>query len=188
MTEQGQCKFEHKKIDFKTLSYDCYNTAKSKGFFTTYVGQTHYQFGIVSEYVEAMKAYSSQNWSRLSLHEINYLTNCKDDTLFKYLFEAIVKDTIEDEIADICMRTMSYYVHRGAKEDVCRVKRTSQPIAVQFDKALWNILKTSQYEPCFLLDSVYAIERLCFQYRICLYQHILLKLRYNSLRNYLHKK
>lgn len=102
------------------LSEEIHNNARSKGFYTDEKNIGEMLCLIHSEISEALEADRKGNYTKL---EVNWYlkgladqdfgaTFCNDDK-FKDKFEAFVKNTFEDELADIMIRVMDLAGYKG---------------------------------------------------------------------------
>lgn len=86
-------------MNFNELMQAIHKNAKEKGFWDQPIHFGTSLMLIVSELGEALDADRENRYSTLDLH-INH------DVNFKTLFEKLVKDTVEDELADVVIRVM----------------------------------------------------------------------------------
>lgn len=183
------------KIDNKLRDL-AFNCAKKHGFHNEVHSDKYYLMLIITELSEVVEA------DRKGKHADNlYLLCCdlKDDNEFKHLFELKVKDSFEDELADIFIRCLDFC---GAKnynlddfesipiEPVGFIKNVAEEM-FDFVSLLTNMVsevKTpGDIEACMLLFMA-CIMGLSKQLRINLRLNIEYKMRYNDLRPMLNGK
>ena len=88
------------------LAASCHEAAKGKGFWDKSRETASLLMLIVSELSEAMEADRNLKYSKLpNIERLSALVK-NDDPLFKTTFEERIKDTFEDELADVVIRVM----------------------------------------------------------------------------------
>lgn len=92
------------------LSKEIHNNAKSKGFYDDERNIGEVLALIHSEVSEALEADRKNHYTSSSVSEISLE---KDNNLFKSKFEENIKNTFEDELADILIRVMDLAGYRG---------------------------------------------------------------------------
>ncbi|MGB0850284.1 MAG: hypothetical protein ACPGTP_03490 [Bacteroidia bacterium] len=92
------------------LSTEIHETAKSKGFYDGERNIGEVLALIHSEVSEALEADRKNHYTRTELSQIVQET---DNEVFKSKFEESIKNTFEDELADILIRVMDLAGYRG---------------------------------------------------------------------------
>ena len=102
------------------LSQQIHENAKSKGFYEGEKNTGEMLCLIHSEVSEALEAdrkgkftVLSEDWHLQGMANKNFGKTFSDDDVFKMRFEDSVKDTFEDELADIMIRVMDLAAYRG---------------------------------------------------------------------------
>lgn len=101
-------KFE---IMINTLSKQIHENAVSKGFFDTERNIGEMLCLIHSEVSEALESDREDRYSKAG--DLNFINGYKLDEMFYHDFTGLVKDTFEDELADIMIRVMDLAAYKG---------------------------------------------------------------------------
>jgi NTP pyrophosphatase (non-canonical NTP hydrolase) len=94
------------------LSKKVHENAKSKGFFDSEKNIGEMLCLIHSEVSEALEADRKNNYAEVGtlvikgLADKNFGMSFNDDSVFKHVFETEVKNTFEDELADVIIRVL----------------------------------------------------------------------------------
>jgi NTP pyrophosphatase (non-canonical NTP hydrolase) len=94
------------------LSKQIYENARAKGFWDKERNVGEMLMLIVSEVSEAMEADRKANYSDWEDRLPPFMDNISDDQ-FKKVFENEVKNTFEDELADVIIRVLDLSYSRG---------------------------------------------------------------------------
>lgn len=156
------------------------------------LSREHHLMLVLTEVCEALEAHRKGRFANLKSFDSLSL-----ERTFDFRFKSYVKDTLEDELADICIRLYDFC---GAFE--------IDPILLKEDdiREMFHVFdKYSFTERCFALSmlicdahaadwEVYVGQLLDFVYALCddmgidLERHIELKMRYNAGRARMHGK
>ncbi len=186
-------------IDLLTLIPKCHEAAKAKGFWDVTPNRSQQLMLAVSELSEALEAdRKGKTTMEGCLQGMLNTTGCVPE-YFAARFQANVKDTVEDELADAYIRLCDYA--GGFELDI------ETMLLVKCDPANWalpenlgaalllitqTICEVSQAIPgtdvSDIADAMTWIECLCIQRGIDLATHIDLKLAYNATREKRHGK
>ena len=180
---------------------DCHQRAVAKGFWDELHSIGHYLMLAYGELHEAIEADRLGKWIKLTPEQIEYLRNLEGEEFVKEFLQ-LVKDTVEDEIADAVIRMLDllWFImidgELSEKEVETDLGVSAFYIAGEMTlaDALWPILQ----EACChcdmyahrtaILYSIKSLELLCNRLGIDLMTHIELKLKYNETRPALHGK
>lgn len=99
-------------MDIKTISEQIHKNAKSKGFWDKERNLGEMLMLIVSEVSEAMEADRKAHYSDWADRLPPFMDNIPDDK-FNEIFVAEVKNTFEDELADVVIRVLDLSYSRG---------------------------------------------------------------------------
>jgi NTP pyrophosphatase (non-canonical NTP hydrolase) len=151
---------------------------------------------VVGEIGEAMDAHQCGRFAKAEYENINA---DMEDGVFSFAFGLFIKNTFEDELADIVIRTLDFCAAFGVDiEKMCYDNETIicsnnigeylLVVTGQVYSAYWEI--ECKEENCYAkLESVItAIEHKAKELDINLEKHIELKMRYNETRPYKHGK
>lgn len=177
------------------ISYS-YSCACNHGFHDTELSKKHFLMLVLSELGEVVEADRKGLHPKLQGDDLENTLRFND---YASTFEVFVKDSVEDELADVCIRLFDYCGAFGVELS-----------DVHFDEELcasWSELFGEQslcencYELCNLVcdiddgdegDSICCVLGfifcMCVNMGIDLELHIELKMRYNSLRSRMHGK
>ena len=178
----------------------CHARAVAKGFWDEPHSVGHCLMLALGELHEAIEADRLGKWAKLDHDTIDTLQRI-EGAIYVQEFLRLVKDTVEDEIADAVMRLLDLLGHlfsvmlppSGFVERVSGESDDREP-----DKMLTEALMPIVAETCglfsllrYMIGILYAIkslEQLCDHLGIDLMAHIDLKLKYNETRPAKHGK
>ena len=177
--------------ELKDKAYQC---AKDHGFYEKELLASEHVMFIVSEIGEALNAYQEQRFANRVMFEKNFDTpQVNPEEHWKYCFEIFIKDSVEDELADIFIRLLSFIGWLGVdineKLDESELSKGIQTLS--------NVkeLPSQLYYPLDLLveyrNSEFALLSLiciCRINNIDLFWHVEQKMKYNEMRPYKHGK
>lgn len=177
--------------ELKDKAYQC---AKDHGFYEKELLASEHVMFIVSEIGEAINAYQEQRFANRVMFEKNFDTpQVNPEEHWKYCFEIFIKDSVEDELADIFIRLLSFIGWLGVdineKLDESELSKGIQTLS--------NVkeLPSQLYYPLDLLveyrNSEFALLSLiciCRINNIDLFWHVEQKMKYNEMRPYKHGK
>lgn len=183
------------------LSQDCHERAVAKGFWDEPHSVGHYLMLVASELCEAVEADRLGKWAKLTTEQIEELRGL-EGAAYAQAFLRMIKDTVEDEIADAVKRLLDLLgwmlKDRALSETEVETDLGVSAFYIAGEmtlaEALWPILQ----EACCLcgkyahryaiLYAIKSLELLCERLGIDLMTHIELKLKYNATRPALHGK
>lgn len=184
----------------KSLAKICHQRAVDKGFWDETHSVGHNLMLAFGELHEAIEADRIGRWAKLTPEQIEELRGL-EGTAYAQAFLRLVKDTVEDEIADAVIRLLdmlgylfgvmlppSGFVERisgeyDKREPPKMLTEALMPIVAE-TSGLFSLLR-------YMIGIFYAIkslEQLCDHLGIDLMTHIELKMKYNETRPALHGK
>lgn len=163
-------------------------TAREKGWHETEYTDKHFLALIISEICEAMQA--DRNYRTVRPEAANKaLQAISDDYEFELIFDRNIKDTFEDELADVIIRCCDFL---GLKEKQYKPRKHCRPDSgtgkfseVAYD---WIEILTDKTTPetdrvCNIIDYV---TDYCEKHRIDIEKFVELKMQFNPTRPYKH--
>lgn len=100
-------------MDFEKLKQEAFETAKAHGWHDEELSDETYLMLIITEIAEAVQADRKDRHTDVDLFKALLETYADDDALWKYEFETHVKNSVEDELADIIIRCLDLAALRG---------------------------------------------------------------------------
>ena len=181
-------------MNLNTYRDQAYNTALQHGFHDEPHRDEHWKCLIISELMEAVEA--DRNGKRANIKAFNTRqivgkgSSC--ETLsYGYNFGLCIKDTVEYELADACIRIFDLAGYKNIDLEL-EIERT--PVIDQkgvFTEKIYNIVHVlvgcEPLNRCLTL-TLMRIFLLAEAMGIDIEQHIQLKMEYNASRSYKHGK
>ena len=129
-----------------------------------------------------------------TISHLSMLLDMEDEVKFKRLFENFIKDTLQDELADIYIRIMDFIGYKKMTFDVendikrgINVCATPFTVIAQLDSILYCMNNDVEKEyKGYLLNCCRIIQNFCQVNLYDLELHVNLKLKYNKLRGRKH--
>ena len=185
------------KMDLNKLRDRAYKTACEHGFHEKEYSDAHWLMLVITEIAEAVQA------DRNNLHaDLDYFrvikTQC-DDSYFGSLFEQCVKDSVEDELADVIIRLLDFAGMRNIDLSKLSEKLNERYYKLclncseneNFSEMMYDITKCICIEENIkykIYDAIGCVFSVAYHHHIDLFQHIEWKMRYNELRPRLNGK
>ena len=179
---------------------DCHDRAVAKGFWDEPRSVGHYLMLAFGELHEAIEADRLGKWVKLTPEQVEELRGL-EGAAFAQAFLRMIKDTVEDEIADAVIRLLDLLgsiigdrTLAGFEVNVGRGAYEKEEPPVMLTDALFPIIANASDNLIFsnttagILNSIKTLEQLCDHLGIDLMAHIDLKLKYNETRPALHGK
>ena len=166
---------------------EIHQNAKAKGFYdrnNEKLFEVHQVFEIVKEISEFHEAYKKGRSTPSDIYLQDYAEEIGKE---KDVFEVLVKDTYQDELADIVIRCLDYLEYKGDIDYFHDFKLVKQDISQYLISAMCADLSTStlNFE---INDVVIGIKYLSKLLDVNLLWHIKAKMAYNATRDKLHGK
>ena len=184
-----------KKIDFNSFAKQIHKNAKAKGFYDKPRNIGELFMLIVSEMGEAVEAHRCLRFSKLDVFEEHYKAN-RD--YFKDFFRMHVKDSFEDEIADVVIRLLDYCASIGEEISEGKISDLApKEVPENIGEALFEMVGTLRWiylasDPITRSDEIHGFLSMmlafCEKNGIDLCRHMELKTNYNKTRERLHGK
>ena len=184
------------KIDLNKLRDLAYNIACEHGFHDEEKSDEHWLMLVITEIAEAVQA------DRKSKHaDVEHFNKMLDTEIiyWKTAFEKCIKDSVEDELADIVIRLLDFAGARNIDLSEISEKLNERHYMLclnssedrYFPKMMYDITKCICMEENIKdkIDcSIGFVFSVAYYYHIDLFQHIEWKMRYNELRPYKNDK
>lgn len=187
-------------MNLNNLRNKAYKAACEHGFHDKQISDEHCLMLVITELSEAIEADRKACRANIDAFKRRFaLTVDKPSTeAFKEAFEVFIKDTVEDELSDACIRLLSLAGLRGTDLSKCK----------KFEM-LFSYIETDDEDPYSLTEAIFttckvitrgdAIDKtirtalsriiaICHMRGIDIEWHIEQKMMYNSFRERLHGK
>ena len=179
---------------------DCHQRAVAKGFWAEKHTYYHYLMLAYGELHEAIEADRLGKWAKIDHDTIDTLQRI-DGAPYAQELLRLVKDTVEDEIADAVIRLLDLLGCLLKGVDLTQEELNMVPAAYDsrtppkmLTDAMFVVVSGSVYAVCndkefiSVLSPIKSLENLCDHLGIDLMAHIDLKLKYNETRPAKHGK
>ena len=171
-------------INFNELRDKAYKCACDHGFHEKEISDETYLMLIITEIAEAVNADRKNHHAYLE--EFNKIYTVTD---FGFIakFEGYIKDSVEDELADVSIRLLDFAGVRGyniANINLSDVKIRSCDFCIKCFDLVDIIVTDKDYPELVIENGIRYVFGLASAYNIDLMKHIELKMRYNELRPY----
>ena len=184
---------------FADFSRFCHERAVAKGFWDEPHPRSHYFVLADGELSEAVEADRIGRWAKLTPEQVEELRGL-EGAAYAQAFLRLVKDAVEDELADAVIRLADLYGMLLELRPRLQSKRLEDEYVPRAeDLAEWPLTKAVYRAKCILFDSGWAdnsiirrtvllIKTYASAIGIDLMTHIELKLKYNETRPAKHGK
>lgn len=177
-------------MNLNKLRDKAYQCAVGHGWHEENLSDEHFLCLVISELMEAVEADRKRRHANQANFEYYMKQRKRDDGEFMYAFKHVIKDSVEDELSDACIRLLDLAGLRGYDLDSFdyEVSDTEDYSDMSFTEAMFRICVyvTDNFyrdEPFILLNEIFAF---CRDRNIDIFWHIKQKMKYNELRPYKH--
>lgn len=177
-------------MNLNELRDKAYQCAVSHGWHEKDLSDEHFLCLVISELMEAVEADRKGKHANRVNFEYCMKQRKRDDGEFMYAFKQDIKDSVEDELADACIRMLDLAGLRGYDLDSFDYEGsdTEDYSDMTFTESMFRICVyvTDNFyrdEPFILLNEIFAF---CRDRNIDIFWHIKQKMKYNELRPYKH--
>lgn len=177
-------------MNLNKLRYKAYKYAVAHGWHDENLSDEHFLCLVISELMEAVEADRKGIHANRANFEYYMKQRKRDDGEFMYAFKQDIKDSVEDELADACIRMLDLAGLRGYDLDSFDYEGsdTEDYSDMTFTESMFRICVyvTDNFyrdEPFILLNEIFAF---CRDRNIDIFWHIKQKMKYNELRPYKH--
>lgn len=177
-------------MNLNKLRDKAYQCAVAHGWHDENLSDEHFLCLVISELMEAVEADRKGMHANRANFEYYMKQRKRDDGEFMYAFKHDIKDSVEDELADACIRLLDLAGLRGYDLDSFDYEGsdTEDYSDMSFTESMFRICVyvTDNFyrdEPFILLNEIFAF---CRDRNIDIFWHIKQKMKYNELRPYKH--
>lgn len=177
-------------MNLNKLRDKAYQCAVAHGWHDENQSDEHFLCLVISELMEAVEADRKGMHAKRDNFEYYMKQRKRDDGEFMYAFKHDIKDSVEDELADACIRVLDLAGLRGYDLDSFDYEGsdTEDYSDMSFTESMFRICVyvTDNFyrdEPFILLNEIFAF---CRDRNIDIFWHIKQKMKYNELRPYKH--
>mgnify|MGYP000838787637 FL=1 len=177
-------------MNLNKLRDKAYQCAVAHGWHDENLSDEHFLCLVISELMEAVEADRKGMHANRANFEYYMKQRKRDDGEFMYAFKQDIKDSVEDELADACIRMLDLAGLRGYDLDSFDYEGsdTEDYSDMTFTESMFRICVyvTDNFyrdEPFILLNEIFAF---CRDRNIDIFWHIKQKMKYNELRPYKH--
>lgn len=177
-------------MNLNKLRDKAYQCAVAHGWHDENLSDEHFLCLVISELMEAVEADRKGMHTNRANFEYYMKQRKRDDGEFMYVFKQDIKDSVEDELADACIRMLDLAGLRGYDLDSFDYEGsdTEDYSDMSFTESMFRICTyvTDNFyrdEPFILLNEIFAF---CRDRNIDIFWHIKQKMKYNELRPYKH--
>lgn len=177
LSQKSLKNFSDSEIDEISLYY--HNLAKAKGWWDENKEFDIIETLIYSELFEAFESWRTNSFCSSDM--LVHTANLSGDEFVQY-FKENIKDTIGDEIADICIRIFDWWGYCLSSDQAERNRNSSVSYKGAFPTNIVDFIRSNHSFETLL----FYCEDTCNELNINLPMHIYLKGEYNKSRSYKH--
>lgn len=174
-------------MNYNEYSAEAFSIAKRNGFHDEVCSVEHFKCLIISEMMEAVEADRLAHYA-----DLNGYFNAIWNMSYYESFNQHIKDTVEDELADVCIRIfdLAGYKNIDLDEAMKKVDDNICPSGTFTEKIYRAVRVLAVREPLgvSLARTLTRILKIAEQEDIDIETHIQLKMAYNQGRKYKHGK
>ena len=180
-------------MNLNELKDRAYKTAKAHGWHDKELSDETYLMLIITEIAEAVQA--DRKGIRPDIEGFKEFVEAHDETAITYAFDKYIKGCVEEELADVVIRCLSFAGHRGwdlqhALDDLLS---TSEADEIYGDETFAEVAYYACSGIIMAIDQEKAVHSVlgdvvsyCNYKGIDIDWHVEQKMRYNELRPYKH--
>lgn len=171
---------------FRDKAYHC---AVAHGWHEEEKSHMHWLCLVISELMEAVEADRKGRHANVNMyHEIcrSYIPSIPKKNGFIFAYEETIKGTVEEELADACIRLFDYagVTEYDLDDFDYNESDTDDYSEMTFTESMYNITNyIMEWDITVVLDEIFAF---CRDRNIDIFWHIEQKMKYNELRPYKH--
>ena len=184
-------------MNLNELRDKAYRCAVVHGWHDEDLSDEHFFCLVISELMEAVEADRKGRYANRDKFEYYMKQRKRDDEEFMYVFKCDIKDTVEDELADACIRLLDLAGLRNVdlgEVTLDELKCSEEFFDWTFTESIYSIVSdmTNQgYIETHSFDSYLRVALMeiigcCVKKDIDIFWHIDQKMKYNELRPYKH--
>lgn len=177
-------------MNLNELRDKAYQCAVAHGWHEENLSDEHFLCLVISELMEAVESDRKGMHANRANFEYYMKQRKRDDGEFMYAFKQDIKDSVEDELADACIRMLDLAGLRGYDLDSFEYEGsdTEDYSDMTFTESMFRICVyvTDNFyrdEPFILLNEIFSF---CKNRNIDIFWYIDQKMKYNELRSYKH--
>lgn len=176
-------------MNLNKLRDKAYKCAVAHGWHEEKKSNRHWLCLVISELMEAVEADRKGKHANLNMyHEIcrSYIPSIPKKNGFIFSYEETIKGTVEEELADACIRLFDYagVTEYDLDDFDYNESDTDDYSEMTFTESMYNITSyIMEWDITVVLDEIFAF---CRDRNIDIFWHIEQKMKYNELRPYKH--
>lgn len=184
-------------ININELAAQCHNNAVQHGFWEQEYSDLHYLCLVVSELMEAVEAHRKGERADMvgfkTCMNNDYQGEVRHDWL-AYSYKACIKGSVEEELADAAIRLLDLAGARGC--NLTSGERAARAVVVNTDSSFTEnvfgiVCWIAEYDgklAGLINSTIVQLQNLCGILGADLWQHVQIKMQYNTNRPYKHGK